>query len=177
MSISNINVAVVPCYPRGDNRTGELHLTKVHTEFPIVADVNGNKYIKELYFAVLIDAMQNPSFEVDANDVFDFNTNYRVRLRLSETVNDGAYDLDEFDTKAKFAKVRQKHGQYETGHLCHICFFENIPLPPKTENQSFVVKVLMKKLETEADAEQDWILQCIHRLDFFETEDNQIKIF
>ena len=177
MSINNINISIVPCYPRGDNQTGELHLTKVHTEFPIVTDANGNRYIKELYFAVLIDAMQNPAFDVSKTDVFDFNTNYKVRLRLAETVNNSSHDLDEFDTKIKFAKARQTLGQYEMGHLCHICFFENIPLPPKEDNQYFVVKVLMKKFETEDDAEQDWILQNIHKFNFFEAEDNQMKIF
>lgn len=166
MSITNLNINILPCIPMGDNKTGKINLIDVHTDtFKIVSE-NNNRKLQKLYFTLFINPMENINSEKDTNEIFSFDENYAIRIRLTETANFSSHDLDEFETKEAFDKVSSTFDNIKICRFMRICFFEDIPLPPKEENQKFLIKVLVKKLsgDKEKDNKNDWIIQSIYEL-------------
>lgn len=166
MSIANLNVNILPCIPKGENKTGKVNLFDIHTDtFEIIFDEN-NRRLSKLYFTLFINPMENINSEKDAEEIFSFDENYAIRIRLTETADFSSHDLDEFYTKDNFDKIATTHGNIKFCRFMRICFFENIPLPPKKENQKILIKVLVKKVSgnKDIDNQKDWILQSIYEL-------------
>lgn len=163
MGLSNLNIAVVSCYPVGDRNTGDISLTKIHTDFPII-EKDGKSKIKELFFVLLINGMQNKEIECNDEEVFSINTNYEIKIRLTE-VNTGRFmDLDSFETKEKLGKKTEKIDGIDYFKFTHICFFENLDLPDDCEDNNFVIKVLIRKVidDEEINKNTNFIIQTIY---------------
>lgn len=161
MSLRNLNINVVPCYPIGDRNTGDIALTKIHTRFPVVEKEN-KKYIKELFFTLFIEGIQDKSIEIDDEEVFSFDTNYEIKMRLMELSTGRCMDLDKFETKEKFEKISKKIENIDVFRFTHICFFEDLDLPPDYIEGDFVIEVLVRKLsETE---ENEYTVQTLYML-------------
>ena len=161
MSLRNLNINVVPCYPVGDRNTGDIALTKIHTKFPVFEKEN-RKYIKELFFTLFIEGIQDKSIEIDDEEVFSFGTNYEIKMRLMELSTGRCMDLDKFETKEKFEKISKKIENIDVFRFTHICFFEDLDLPDDYTEGDFVIEILVRKLsefeETEYTVQTLYIL-------------------
>lgn len=166
MSLSNLNVNVLPCYPVGSRDTGDVSFTKIHTTFPIVEAEDGERKIKELFFGLLFNGMQDRKVEVDADEIFSFDANYEVRIRLAELSTGQCIDLDKFETKEKFEKIAENIDGIDVFRFTHICFFEDLSLPKNCENGDFIVKILVKQLtgDDEADNNKPYMIQSVYHL-------------
>ena len=161
MSLRNLNINVVPCYPVGDRNTGDIALTKIHTKFPVI-EKEGRKYIKELFFTLFIEGVQDKSIEIDDEEVFSFDTNYEIKIRLMEISTGRCMDLDKFETKEKFEKIAKKIEKIDLFRFTHICFFEDLDLPSDYTEGDFVIEILVRKL-SEAK-ENEYTVQTLYIL-------------
>lgn len=163
MGLNNLNISVVSCYPMGDRNTGDIALTKIHTDFPIV-EKDGVKKIKELFFVLIVNGMQNKEVECNDEETFSLDANYEVKIRLTEIGSGRFMDLDSFETKEKFGKITEQIDGIDFFRFTHICFFENLDLPDDYEDEKFVIKILIrKKIENEAiDEQTQYAIQTIY---------------
>lgn len=168
MSISNLNINVLSCYPKGNNQTGDIALVKIHTDFPVIYDKENNlRKIEEFFLGMLISGMDNADVEKNPEEVFSIKENYKIKIRLSEVQTGRFMDLDEFETKEKFEKNIVDANPFDIFRFTHICFFQNIELPlEKVDGEYFVIKVLIKHLtgNEEIDENKDWTIQSIYPL-------------
>ena len=120
------------------------------------------KHIKELFFTLFIEGIQDKSIEIDDEEVFSFDTNYEIKMRLMELSTGRCMDLDKFETKEKFEKISKKIENIDVFRFTHICFFEDLDLPDDYTEGDFVIEILVRKIsETE---EKEYTVQTLYIL-------------
>lgn len=165
MSLNNLNSIILPCIPIGHRDSGMISFKDIHKEYDVITEEKVRK-IKDFNFALLFSAIQNKfNNEVD-DDVFDFNKEYRVCIRLTEMVSGKSRDLDTFLTKEKFNKANKETEHLNIMRFTHICFMNDLDLPQKNGDEQYAVKILIKEIvgDDTIDNETDWTIQSMYLL-------------
>lgn len=163
MSLNNLNSIILPCIPIGHRDSGMISFKDIHKEYDVITEEKVRK-IKDFNFALLFSAIQNKFNNDVDDDVFDFNKEYRVCIRLTEMISGKSRDLDAFLTKEKFDKAKTESDYLNVLRFTHICFFDEVDLPEKTGEEQYAVKVLVKHItgDEAIDNETDWTIQSMY---------------
>lgn len=110
MSLSNLNVNILTCIPKGDNVTGNISFVNIHKSLDI-QNVEQRK-IKELFFAVLFEGFEMENADVDEN-TFSFTKEYDVEIRIQEIKSGNFITLDKIQGEKSITKNMKKNWKYE----------------------------------------------------------------
>ncbi len=163
MCMKNVNLNAVSCNIVIDNEYSQVSLANIGKKITI-AVTEIKREIAQLSLAVFISAVQskdpNIVASIDPDTTFAFKEKYQIRIRLTETISERFKDLETF--------VIDPSSSVDSSHLCkdtynhtRLGLYHDIVLPPVSEKERFVVKLLIRRYDESREQDVDWIVQSI----------------
>ena len=173
--MKNVNMTVTYGDLIGNKPDNSISILNMDKPFLVKYDENGKRSVEKITMALFINAVETKdkkSLEnANPRDKMIFSERYSFVLRLTESNSGNFTDLGDFSlcpndnviTDAKCCDIF-KHTR--------LCIFDNITLPPKIENEFFVIKLLIKPTSSEELAGKDWIIQSVIPISFVEKQES-----
>ncbi len=169
MCMKNININVVLCdvIPNQDKTSISLG-DIVSKKFHITVDENYRR-LSQLSMAIFISATQTKDEDkirlIDPDTTISFDHTYEVRVRLSEISTNSYMDLDHFIFEPSKLK-RPCALDVDAVGYAKVLIRNDIVLPKENNEERFVIKILIRKQETERSFDSGWIVQTIQPIEF-----------
>lgn len=163
MCMKNLNMNAVFCDVIATQDGSNISLGDIVAKKYYISSGDEVRSISQLSLAVFITATQaKEPREVNPDLVFSFDKKYEVRVRLTETYSGEFRDLTSFIVDPSTAS--------DSEGLCRnvfqytrICLFSNVALPEKREKERFVIKLVIRRCDSESE---NWTVQAISPIKF-----------
>lgn len=121
-----------------------------------------SRVIDKMSIVTLISGLnKKDGNSLNEKNVLDFNKKYEFAIRLTETITGQWKDLERFCVYPNELAVKEKLCM-NTFNLFKITMPENIILTPKSDNECFVIKVLVREFIKNRTKDDGWIIQSIN---------------
>lgn len=166
MCMKNVNLTIVTADVLGNKNKKSISLGDIDKSCNYEIE-NKQRVIKSLSLAMFMQAIQSKDIEnvesINPDEKLLFSERYAIKIRLTESKSGKAIDLDEF-TLCPNDTVFKECVCCDTFKYTRLCIYDDIVLPPETDNEFFVVKILIKHLTENSveDSQKAWTVQTVY---------------
>ncbi len=143
--MKNVNLNAVSCNIVIDNERSQVSLADIDKKITVTTTETKRK-IAQLSLAVFISAVQSKDPNIvtliDPNTTFAFNEKYQIKIRLTETISGMFNDLETFILDPTSSADSSSLCQDTYNHI-RLGLYHDIVLPPASEQERFVIKLLI----------------------------------
>ena len=173
MCMKNVNLTITTADILGNSDNKLITLGNIDKTYNYKIEGYNRVVDSPISLVMFMQAVQSKDEKqvatINPDEKLMFSEKYSIKIRLTESKSGKAIDLDEFvlypeDTAFKDCVC------CDTFKYTRLCVFDNVILPPKKDDEFFVVKILIKHLTGESgiDMQKPWIVQTVYPISFIE---------
>lgn len=171
--MKNVNLTIISADILGNRDTKSVSLGNIDRPY-YYEMVDGKRIIVGTFsFALFMQAIQTKEkdslSDINPDEKLLFSEKYSIKIRLTESKSGNAIDLDEFILCPNDIAFNECVC-CDTFKYTRVFVYNNIVLPPKKDNEFFVVKILIKHLKdnSENDNQRQWTVQTVYPVSLVE---------